>query len=174
MKKSSAVLIIVFLVFFVFIFENLRTLMIGLETSELESVKSRLKTEAKYLLLKYKGDINSIKNQSDFKRVYRVSEIAPEGKGENRKGEKIFFFYIDLGKNRIFRFESELLSPALTTVHKIGGIVSSLTLLLGILIVITGIYLVVISRKKKILLHLFSLTLLSSVSFLTIYPLMFL
>lgn len=149
MKKSSAIFILIFLVFFVFIFENLRGLMSRLEKAEVDSLKTVMKTEAEFVVLKYGGDIDLIKKSKRFDRVFLSSGKKANGMGEDETGVLYYFFTLNDFHGNLIRFEKKLMSPVSKALHKIKGIISALTLLLGILIVIIGIYLILISRKKK-------------------------
>ncbi len=149
MKKSSAILIFIFLVFFVFVFENLRGLMSELEKTELETTKHMMKLKAENCVLKYNGEISEIKKCVSNERVTLGRINFKDRIVEDGNGVKYFIFSLTNGKGGWIRFEGRPESPSLISLHRIGGVVSGLTLLLGVLILITGIYLVVIFRKKR-------------------------
>ncbi len=149
MKKSSAVLILIFLIFFLFIFENLRTLFNQVEKSELNSIRETLKIKAKLTILENNSDLNLIKKSDYFEKVHFISKSIKDGMIEDGKGDMFIFFSMTTPGNNVLRFDKKIDFAVFKALKRIKSVISALTLLLGILVVITGIYLIVVARKKK-------------------------
>ncbi|MEN8153070.1 MAG: ATP-binding protein [Acidobacteriota bacterium] len=148
MRKSSVVLLLVIQIFLVFFFENISSLAGALETREISHLKEKILLQAKYSILKYGENIDLLRSEKFFDEIFLM------GAGENKEFEQVeegnIIYFVDLkkGKKKTVRFRKRIESPSLMIIGKLKKFLSALVVLLGVFIIITGIYLVFLYKRR--------------------------
>lgn len=148
MRKSLVVFVLIIQIFLVFFFENISSLAGVIETKEVNQLKEKIQLQAKYSILKHGYNVEMLKSEKFFDSIYLM------GAGENKEFEQVIdgemFYFIDLkaGAGSTVRFRKHIGSPSLLIIVKLKKFLSALVIILGVFIIITGIYLVLMFKRK--------------------------
>ncbi len=149
MKKSNTLLLLVIQVAAVFIFSNIYTLFKPLEIKEIAAIKEKANLTAELAVLKYKSDIYRMKEPGYFE------EISFEAGTKNAKYSiktdetETYVIKIPASGNRTLVFRKPVNSLILSLLGKLKKIFSTLSIVLGIFLIITGFYLIFLFKKGK-------------------------
>lgn len=149
MRKTTMILLLIIQIVLLFFFENVHSFMDVLQVKELESTKEKLLAEARYSVLKNGSDIKIIKQDGKFEFVAIAKVFRKEPIEHQIKKEKYYIFDIRSKSGSVIRFKEKLDTPFSTTIRKLKDFISAFIILLGIFVLISGIYLVVLFKRGK-------------------------
>jgi len=149
MRKTTIILLLTIQIVLLFFFENIHSFMDVLKSKELKITKENLLIKARYSILKNGSDIRVIKKEDGFEFVAISKVFRKEPIEEQIDNEKYYTFDIKSDSGTVLRFREKLDSPFSDTIKKLKGLISAFIILLGIFVLITGIYLVILFKRGK-------------------------
>jgi signal transduction histidine kinase len=150
MRKSPLVLLFVVQILALFVLENMRGLMAGLEKNEIAGIIAQSDLRAELYIQKNTQVAMRPGQETFFDRILPLprgesgSEIIRSGKRQRLLIKKT------LGSGTGLLFEKTIRSRQLDAFAALKKILSGLIIFLGIFIVACGIYLIVLLRKKRV------------------------
>ncbi len=149
MRKTTIILLLIIQIVLLFFFENIHSFMDVLQSKESKITKENILIEARYSILKNGSDIRAIKQEDRFEFVSITRSFRREPIEEQIDNERYYIFDIKSESGKVLRFREKLDSPFSDTIKKVKGIISAFIILLGIFVLITGIYLIVLFKRGK-------------------------
>ena len=149
MKKNNTILLLLFQVAAVFVFSNIYVLFKPLEIKETTAIKEKADLMAELAVLKYKSDIHPMKEPGYFEEIF--FESGTTNAKYTIKVEKTETYVIKMSStgNRTLVFRKPVNSLILTLLGKLKKTFSTLSIVLGVFLIITGFYLVLLFKKEK-------------------------
>jgi signal transduction histidine kinase len=149
MRKSLIILLIVIQILALFIFENVHALFQGLEIKEKEQIVGECQWVSELLLLRHGPDIEPMRRNGFFDRItfstrnIRTRETIVTGKNQ------FCTVNLPLPDGRTAEFYKVIRSPHLNSIRYLKKIFSGIAIVLGIFLLISGIFLIRAFRKPK-------------------------
>lgn len=149
MRKTTMILLLIIQIVLLFFFENIHSFMDVLQVKESESTKEKLLIKGHYSVLKNGSDIQAIKKDENFEFVAITRVFRKEPIEQQIEHERYYIFDIRSESGTVLRFREKLDTPFSLTISKLKGFISAFVILLGIFVLITGIYLIVLFKRGK-------------------------
>jgi signal transduction histidine kinase len=150
MRKSGLILLIVIQILALFIFENVYALFQRLEVKEREQIMGEAERMGELLVRRHGPDIGRMQKERYFERI----TTAPPGSvpsEETRVSESTQSCTVrfPLPDGRTAEFHKTIRSLQLRSIRNLKKIFSGMSIVLGIFLLITGIFLILAFRKPK-------------------------
>ncbi len=149
MRKTTIIFILIIQIVLLFFFENIHSFLNVLESKESIQNGERIITHAKYAILKYEANPKKIQRSENFTSVKIVKDFRKEPEIKKIGENPFIIFDLKSQNGLIFRFQKKLESPFSDSISKLKGFMSAFIVLFGIFTLITGIYLVVLFKRKR-------------------------
>ena len=149
MRRSVIILLVIIQMLALFIFENVHSLFQGLETKEKEQIVRECEWVGELLLNRHGPNIEAMRREGFFDRItfsarhIRTRETIVTGKNQ------FCTVNLPLPDNRTAEFYKVIRSPHLNSIQYLKKIFSGIAIVLGIFLLISGIFLIRAFRKPK-------------------------
>jgi len=149
MRKTTIIMLLIIQIILLFFFENIHSFMNILQNKETVMTKDQLLTRARYHVLKSGTDLEVIKSEGEFEYISFARNFRKDPLVEKINDARYYMFDIKSEAGSVLRFREKLDTPFSLTIRKLKGFISAFIILLGIFVLITGIYLVVLFKKGR-------------------------
>jgi nitrogen-specific signal transduction histidine kinase len=148
MKRSFLLLLIVIQIMGLFIFENMRSLFSGLVKNEIDAIIAHSDLQAELHMQRSLRRLPGPGRENYFDQILPLPgaassrQVIPMGK------KQLLLIRKPLDANSGLLFKKTIQSRMLDTLRRLKNILSALVIFLGIFIIASGVYLVMLLRKK--------------------------
>ena len=149
MRKTTIILLFIIQIVLLFFLENIHSFMDILQVKEENITKENIIMKARYSALMNGYNYNAIKKEGGFRFVTIPRSFRKEPIEETIENERYYIFDLKSKSGTILRFRENLDTPSSVTIRKLKRFMSALIIVLGIFILITGLYLVILYKRGK-------------------------
>ena len=148
MKKPTVILLFVFQIILLFIFDNIHSVFNNLGQSELGNVKNQCEIISSLLIDKYGHNLSEIKKNNHY--FYKIYETAKSMSGNYTYESKNKIFHSitkPVARNKSFVFERD--SSTLVSIKKLKKIISIISVGIGVFLIFSAFYLILLFKKPR-------------------------